>query len=49
MTGEPDELKKEPLEVCKLRQEERDLEFEMGQGEKKAAHDLPSPVLLSGT
>jgi magnesium-transporting ATPase (P-type) len=49
MTGESDELKKESLENCKLRQEEKDAEYEYHKEPKRNSHDLPSPVLLSGT
>lgn len=49
MTGESDELKKDSLENCKLRQEEKDAEYEYLKSNNKNSHDLPSPVLLSGT
>ena len=51
MTGESDELKKETLENCLLRKDERDQELEFHKdGTKKGSHhDLPSPVILSGT
>lgn len=49
MTGESDELKKENLDNCKSRQEEKDAEYEYLKSDKKNPHDLPSPVLLSGT
>lgn len=49
MTGESDELKKDSLENCKMRQEEKDAEYEYQKNTKKNPHDLPSPVLLSGT
>ena len=46
MTGESDELKKEPLDVCleKYREKLQDLGGKMGTN-----HDVNSPVLLSGT
>lgn len=49
MTGESDELKKDSLDNCKLRQEEKDAEYEYLKSNNKNPHDLPSPVLLSGT
>jgi len=49
MTGESDELKKDSMEACKLRQEEKDAEYEYHKDPKRNPHDLPSPVLLSGT
>jgi magnesium-transporting ATPase (P-type) len=50
MTGESIELRKEPLDQCELRLEEK-LEEEKFQGneENRTNHDIPSPVLLSGT
>lgn len=49
MTGEPDELKKESMEVCKLKHEEKESEFNFQKTADKNPHDLPSPILLSGT
>lgn len=49
MTGEPDELKKDTLEVCHLRREEKETELALQVKPKRSAHDLPTPVLLSGT
>jgi len=50
MTGESDELKKDVLEVCLQRREEKDAEYEINKDyQKKNNHDLPSPILLSGT
>jgi P-type E1-E2 ATPase len=49
MTGEPDELKKENLEMCKMRQEEKDAEYAYSKDPNRNSHDLPSPVMLSGT
>lgn len=49
MTGESDELKKESLENCHLRREEKESEFAYQKSPKRNPHDLPSPVLLSGT
>lgn len=50
MTGESIELKKEPLEQCEVRLEEK-LEEEKDHGKTgdRSNHDLPSPILLSGT
>lgn len=49
MTGESDELKKDTMENCKARQVEKDAEYEYLKSDNKNPHDLPSPVLLSGT
>ena len=54
MTGESDELKKDTLENCLNRKEEKDTEYgfpHAKEGGKKngSPHDVPSPVLLSGT
>ena len=49
MTGESDELKKESLENCLHRREEKEAEFALAKDAKRNSHDLPSPVLLSGT
>jgi len=49
MTGEPDELKKEALEICKLRKEEKDAEYAYHKDPKRSPHDVPTPILLSGT
>lgn len=49
MTGESDELKKESLEGCLLRREEKDQEYNFHKDPKKNPHDLPSPLMLSGT
>ncbi len=48
MTGESDELKKESLDLCLQRMEEKLHELSVNKGEKKH-HDIPSPILLSGT
>ena len=47
MTGESDELKKEPLEMCVGRLREK--LNELGSDKKGGPHDVTSPVLLSGT
>lgn len=49
MTGEPDELKKESFDICKQRQEEKMAEQQFSKDNHKGVHDLPSPILLSGT
>ena len=49
MTGESDELKKENLEVCKMRREEKEAEYAYNKDPKRNPHDVPSPILLSGT
>jgi magnesium-transporting ATPase (P-type) len=49
MTGESDELKKDNLEQCRIRQEEKDAEYEYLKSHNKNPHDLPSPIMLSGT
>jgi magnesium-transporting ATPase (P-type) len=49
MTGEPDELKKEPLDLCYLRREEKETELSLQAKPTRSSHDLPSPILLSGT
>ena len=49
MTGESDELKKETLETCKHRREEKDAEFAYTKDPKRSNHDIPSPLMLSGT
>jgi Ca2+ transporting ATPase len=49
MTGESDELKKDTMENCKARQVEKDAEYEYLKSDNKNPHDLPSPVVLSGT
>ena len=48
MTGEPDELKKESVESCKQKQEEKEVEQAYSKDERNH-HDIPSPIVLSGT
>ncbi len=48
MTGESDELKKETIENCLLIYEEKMSELAYEKGEK-GHHDIPSPIMLSGT
>ena len=49
MTGEPDELKKEAMEVCKAKHEEKESELKFQRTADRGHHDLPSPIILSGT
>ena len=50
MTGESIELKKETMEMCEVRLEEKLEEEKFHKNEdKRTNHDLPSPILLSGT
>ena len=51
MTGESIELKKESLEMCEQRLEEKveEEKFSKGGAQERTNHDLPSPILLSGT
>lgn len=49
MTGESDEVLKNSLDLCKLKQEEKDAEFIGQKDPQKQPHDLPSPMMLSGT
>ncbi len=48
MTGESDWLRKEPLDLCIAKMEEKEHELSLSKGERKL-HDVPTPVLLSGT
>ena len=45
MTGESDHLTKENYDKCKFRQQEH----EEHDKSSKTPHDVPSPILLSGT
>eukprot|EP00343_Euplotes_focardii_P007905 CAMPEP_0205819478 /NCGR_PEP_ID=MMETSP0206-20130828/1867_1 /ASSEMBLY_ACC=CAM_ASM_000279 /TAXON_ID=36767 /ORGANISM="Euplotes focardii, Strain TN1" /LENGTH=1118 /DNA_ID=CAMNT_0053113125 /DNA_START=29 /DNA_END=3385 /DNA_ORIENTATION=+ len=51
MTGESIELKKESLDMCEQRLEEKveEEKFSKGGAQERTNHDLPSPILLSGT
>lgn len=51
MTGESDEMKKEILSVCLERRDEKNAEgHKMDDGAKMSrSHEIPSPLLLSGT
>lgn len=49
MTGESDELKKEPLESVQERIQEHMQDEETSGQQERDAHSVPSPVLLSGT
>jgi hypothetical protein len=37
------------MDACKQRQVEKDAEYEYLKSNAKNPHDLPSPILLSGT
>jgi len=49
MTGESDALPKESFENCVKRMEEVEMEKRASKSNDKNAHDLPSPVIMSGT
>jgi P-type E1-E2 ATPase len=49
MTGESDELKKENLDICKQRQEEKETELQFSKIQERKHNDIPSPIMLSGT
>jgi len=49
MTGESDELKKETIVVCQVKKEELESENKLVGNVQKTPHDIPSPVILSGT
>ena len=49
MTGESDEMKKEILKVCMNRIAEKQAEAGKGDNAMMRSHELPSPLLLSGT
>jgi len=51
MTGESDEMKKEILYFCKLRRDEKNAEGQkLDDGAKMSrSHEIPSPIILSGT
>lgn len=51
MTGESIELKKESLEMCDQRLEEKleEEKFTKAGDSERTSHDLPSPIMLSGT
>jgi magnesium-transporting ATPase (P-type) len=48
MTGESDEMKKDSVEKCFQKREEKQAEMEFSK-EKPNSHAVPSPVMLSGT
>ena len=48
ITGESIEIKKEVLEICLAKVDELNSEKNTRQGER-TSHDVPSPVILSGT
>jgi len=49
MTGESDERRKEPLEICKELREKFLSENDGKKVDKSESHVLPSPIILSGT
>jgi hypothetical protein len=49
MTGESEEMKKETIEQCLTRMAEKEQEAQFNQNRVKGSHDIPSPILLSGT
>mmetsp|Transcript_57117 Transcript_57117/g.78458 ORF Transcript_57117/g.78458 Transcript_57117/m.78458 type:complete len:324 (-) Transcript_57117:1945-2916(-) len=51
MTGESDEIKKDTFQACFAKFEEKQEEYALikGTADNRGAHDLPSPLLLSGT
>lgn len=48
MTGESDEMKKDSLEKCFLKKEEKLAELGVSKG-SPSSHSLPTCVMLSGT
>ena len=50
MTGEPDPMKKDTLENCIKRLEEVEMEKRATKhGDKIDGHEIPSPIMYSGT
>jgi hypothetical protein len=49
MTGESIELQKNTMDLCMIRLEEKLEEEKFQKNITRANHDLPSPILLSGT
>lgn len=49
MTGESDEMKKEALDICFQRIAEKAQEAQFSANQHKGSHDIPSPLMLSGT
>ncbi len=50
MTGESDEVKKDTIKKCEAYQREKEIEKDKTGGFKiSRAHDLPSPIIMSGT
>ena len=49
MTGEPDEMKKDSIQMCKVKQIEKDTELATEKSPRRHPHDLPSPLMMSGT
>lgn len=48
MTGESDEMKKDSVDKCFQKREEKQTEMEFSK-EKPNSHAVPSPIMLSGT
>lgn len=48
MTGESDEMKKDTVDKCVLKRDEKKEDMAK-MNEKPKAHSVPSPVMLSGT
>jgi len=48
MTGESDEMKKDSVEKCTSKKEEKLAELGVSK-EKPSSHSIPSPLMLSGT
>ena len=48
MTGESDEMSKDSLEKCLAKREEKLANLDADKKNKKA-HDIPTPIMLSGT
>lgn len=49
MTGESDERRKELVETCILRRNDKGVVIDYTKVDLTASHDIPSPILLSGT
>lgn len=49
MTGESIELQKNTMDLCMIRLEEKLEEEKFQKNVTRANHDIPSPILLSGT
>lgn len=49
MTGESDWMKKDSLNACLEKREEKLAIYSADPKKEKKIHDLPSPILMSGT